>query len=122
MQNCNIYTTWELSSCYTIILWLFTRFKYLQIVRKLNSNSSSVPFLLVERETILPVVGEVTPIKKRIILESNRKCAKNIIISERRGDIHVHYDEHLCGIQTYYTRYLLFHCIFVHHFLIQVFF
>jgi len=36
VQNFNVVTTCEVSTWYTIIFWFFTRFKYLQIMRKLH--------------------------------------------------------------------------------------
>jgi hypothetical protein len=59
-QNFNVVATCGFSICYKIILQvLFTRFKYLQIMRKLLSNLLSIPLLL---RTILPVVRELTQI------------------------------------------------------------
>jgi len=35
VQNFNVITNWEYSSCYKIIFWFSTKFKYLQIIIKI---------------------------------------------------------------------------------------
>ena len=61
-------------------LIFFSRFKYLQLIRKLYSNLLFFPLLLLDQVPfkMLPAIREITCIKY-IILESNRKCAKGLI-------------------------------------------
>ena len=63
-------------------LIFFSRFKYLQLIRKLYSNLLFFPLLLLDQVPfkMLPAIREITCIKY-IILESNRKCAKGLILN-----------------------------------------
>ena len=59
----------------------FPKFKYLQIMRKLYSNLLSFALLLLNRVPgiILLFAKEITCVK-RIILESYRQCAKDLLM------------------------------------------
>ena len=54
VQHFHVVTTCEFSICYTIILWFFTKFKYLQIMTKLFLNSLSFPLFLLDQVPFFP--------------------------------------------------------------------
>jgi hypothetical protein len=69
-----------LSVCYTIILWFYTRFNHLRIMRIWCSNPLSFSLILLDRVSFSPVVREITRVKKLlkgIILETNWECGKS---------------------------------------------
>jgi hypothetical protein len=62
-----------------ILLFFLTRFKYLQIIRKLYLNSLYLSAAFARTGTILPIEREITRINKYFIMKS-RMCKKSVIV------------------------------------------